>query len=64
MNQPTLTEPRHLRGRPLARHLLHLQKKWIEYCEGNDRSYTGPFGDLIRHADQMELERLERLAGR
>lgn len=60
MNYPQLTDPIGLRGKQLDRHLLHNQRKWIEWCEGNERSYTGPNGPSIRQADHDELRRLEQ----
>lgn len=53
---------RGLRGRRLWLALLDHQQRWIEWCESNERSYTGPRGELIRAADYAELRRLERLA--
>lgn len=51
------------RGRALYLHLLSEQRQWIESCEKNGRSYTGPNGTAIREADEAELHRLEaRLA--
>jgi hypothetical protein len=54
-----LTEPRLKPGRQLTLHLIEQQRRWIEYCEANGRSYAGPNGPAIRAADAAELKRLE-----
>ena len=36
------------------------QQKWIENCEGNSRSYTGPNGSDIRQADNDRLISMKR----
>lgn len=52
-----------MNGRQLYLRLLAEQRKWIEHCESNGRSYTGPNGQAIREADEQELERIQnRLA--
>ncbi len=50
---------RKIRGRELYVFLVDEQRKWIERCEANGRSYTGPNGQAIREADEAELRRLE-----
>jgi hypothetical protein len=59
MNYPKLSEPRRLRGRELRLHLIDQQRRWIEYCEKNGRSYAGPNGQAIRNADLEALRKLE-----
>ena len=39
------------------------QQKWIEGCESNGKSYTGPNGVEIRQADNNYLLDLERELG-
>lgn len=39
------------------------QQKWIEGCESNGKSYTGPNGGAIRQADNNYLLDLERELG-
>jgi len=56
-----LTEPRKLSGPALYRHLAQQQLKWITFCVGNGRSYTGPNGLGIFAADVAELVRLNRV---
>lgn len=51
-----------LRGKKLYSVLAINQRAWIEYCERNGRSYTGPNGPAIRQADLNELRRVERLS--
>ncbi len=43
----------------LYRKLIFDQRKWIEDCEANGKSYTGPNGPAIAQADIDELRRLE-----
>jgi len=35
------------------------QRKWIESCESNGRSYSGPNGRNIRQADENALKKWE-----
>lgn len=53
-----LKEPK-LRGRARALFYTEQQRKWIEHCEANGRSYTGPNGPAIRAADEQALRRWE-----
>ena len=39
------------------------QQTWIESCESNGKSYTGPNGGAIRQADVNHLLELERELG-
>ena len=39
------------------------QQKWIEGCESNGKSYTGPNGGAIRQADTNYLLEMERELG-
>lgn len=48
-----------LRGKALYEVLFRNQKKFIEYCENNGRSYTGPNGLSIREADINELQKIK-----
>lgn len=59
MNRIALSEPPKLRGRELDLHRVDQQRKWIEFCESNGRSYAGPNGQAIREADERELRILE-----
>lgn len=52
-----------LRGRQLYRTAVINQRRWIEWCEQNGKSYSdGERGERIRQADLAELRRLESLA--
>lgn len=52
-----------LKGKALYRTLIINQKNFIEWCENNGKSYTGPNGPAIKQADLNELKRLESLGG-
>ncbi len=39
------------------------QRAWIESCEANGRSYTGPNGLAIRLADRAALRDIENQIG-
>ncbi len=61
MNRPSMPDPpKKLRGRALTQHQIDNQRKWIDWCENNGRSYAGPNGNNIRLADREALTRLER----
>jgi hypothetical protein len=42
---------------------LIAQRKWIESCESNGKSYTGPNGAEIRRADRLHLQSIEAQIG-
>ncbi len=46
------------RARWLSQQLI-AQRKWIERCEANGRSYTGPNGLAIQLADRAALRDIE-----
>jgi hypothetical protein len=39
------------------------QRAWIESCESNGKSYTGPNGVAIRRADREALQSIEAQIG-
>jgi|CXWL01.1.fsa_nt_gi hypothetical protein len=59
MNYLQRDTPRHLRGRERDLFQLQEQQKWVEACERNGVSYSGPNGPAIRRADMNVLRNLE-----
>jgi len=49
-----------LKGRAWIQDRIFKQRKWIEDCEANGKSYTGENGRAIFAADMGELHRLEK----
>ena len=56
---PALDVQRGLKGRARLLALVDRQRAWIDYCERNGVSYTGPNGVAIRAADRKALAALE-----
>ena len=63
MNYLPRDPPPKLRGLARDRFLLSEQRKWIESCENNGVSYSGPNGPAIRKADADALAILEARVG-